>query len=140
MIARPHNRTPIDLTGEGESYFAGVECRFNFGVGQQLPRCIAGRERYLNFLPNRVESISRHRINHRNERLTSWESRIRLIDEVQGLVVLKQLLFSIGKAIATAIGGFLFRCPFELCAFPPLAVGTVSRSLPGFYGALIAPT
>src|SRR6516225_1181509 len=61
-------------------------------------------ERNLHFLPDWVEAIAWDGINHRNERLTSGQPRVGLIDEVQVLVVLKQRLFSVWREFHKVYG------------------------------------
>src|SRR6266436_7259822 len=58
---------------------------------------MALREGNLHFFPDRVEAIAGDSINHRNKRLASRQTGVRLVDEVEGCVVLKQSLFSGGR-------------------------------------------
>src|SRR5260221_10580809 len=55
---------------------------------------MASREGNLNFFPDRVEAIARNSINDGNKRLASRQTRVRLVNEVEGCVVLNQGLFS----------------------------------------------
>src|SRR5437870_4300022 len=48
----------------------------------------------LHFLPDRVEAIGGDGINHRNERLAPRQAGVRLVDEVEGCVVLNEGPFS----------------------------------------------
>src|SRR6266478_4635408 len=58
---------------------------------------MARREGDLHFLPDRVEAICGDGINHRNKRLASRQTGVRLVDKVERCVVLKEGLFSIGR-------------------------------------------
>src|SRR5882762_1211040 len=55
---------------------------------------MARRKGNLHFFPDRVEAIAGDSIDHRNKRLPSRQTRVRLVDEVEGCVVLKKALFS----------------------------------------------
>jgi len=54
---------------------------------------MAGREGNLHFFPDRVEAIGGDSINHRNKRLASRQTGVRLKYKVEGCVVLKKRLF-----------------------------------------------
>src|SRR6266404_2278263 len=55
---------------------------------------MARREGNLYFFPDRIEAIAGDGINHRNKRLASRQTRVRLVDKVERCVVLKESLFS----------------------------------------------
>ena len=55
---------------------------------------MARREGNLHFFPDRVEAIGGDSINHRNKRLTPGQTGVRLVDEIEGFVVLKEGPFS----------------------------------------------
>src|SRR6266567_4310671 len=92
--ARSNDGTPINLTSELERYFAGVHGGPDFVIGEQLVRCMASREGNLDFFPDRIEAIAGNCINDRNKRLTSGQTEVRLIDEVERCVVLNKRLLS----------------------------------------------
>src|SRR5882672_6107531 len=51
---------------------------------------MARREGDLHFFPDRVETIGGDSINHRNKWLTPGQTGVRLVDEIEGFVVLKE--------------------------------------------------
>ena len=57
-------------------------------------RRMSRREGNLHFFPDRIEAIAGDSVNHRNKRCASGQTRVRLVDEVEGCVVLKDSLFS----------------------------------------------
>src|SRR6266851_279 len=92
--ARSHYGAPINLTGEGEGDFTGVEGVFHLSIGEQLPGRDARLEGNLHFFPDRIEAVRRDGNNHRNKRLPSRETGVRLVDKVERVVVLKERLLS----------------------------------------------
>src|SRR6266581_68908 len=58
---------------------------------------MARREADLHLFPDEVEAIARDGIDHGNKRLVSRQAGVRLEDEVEGTVVLKQSPFSCGR-------------------------------------------
>src|SRR5438105_880492 len=91
---RPNHRTPINLACECERDFTGVKSCFDFSIGKQLSRRVAAREGNLHLFPDRIETIARDSIDHRNKRLASGQTGVRLVNKIEGVVVLKESPFS----------------------------------------------
>ena len=110
---RSYDRAPINFAREPERDFTGVEGGFDFGVGKELSGRMARREGNLHFLPDGVEAIAGDSINHRNKRLASGQTGVRLVDKIEGFVVQKEGLFSGGREfheldfeeLAVVVGG-----------------------------------
>src|SRR5260370_21062850 len=92
--ARSKYGARINLAGEGEGDFTGVEGVFHLSIGEQLPGRDARLEGNLHFFPDRIEAVRRDGINHRNKRLPSGQTGVRLADKVERVVVLKDRLLS----------------------------------------------
>src|SRR5438034_11637434 len=83
------HRAPINLACERQGDFSCVQSSFDLIVGEELSRGMAPSERNLHFLPNRVESVTRDGVYHRDKRLASGQTGIRLVDKVQCAIMLK---------------------------------------------------
>ena len=90
----PNDWAPIDFARECERDFASAEGGFDFSIGEELTWRMARREADLHLFPDWVEAIAGDGIDHGNKRLVSWQAGVRLVDEVEGGVVLKQGPFS----------------------------------------------
>ena len=79
---------PIDFASELKRDFACIERILDLSVGEQLSRCMSRGEGDLHFLPDRVKTVSRDCVYYRNKRRSSGQAGIRLIDEVERLIML----------------------------------------------------
>src|SRR2546421_8115415 len=81
---RPNNGAPVNFACEPERDFAGSDRSSDLVVGEELSRRMTGREGDLHFFPDRVEAVAGDSVNHRNKGLTSGQTGVRLVNEVEG--------------------------------------------------------
>ena len=89
----PDHRAPIDFSSRRQRDFSSVESGFDLSVREELPGRMTRSEGDLNFFPDWVKAIARDSIDHGDKRLASGQAGIRLVDKVEGRVMLKEFLF-----------------------------------------------
>src|SRR5262249_51212323 len=88
----PDHRAPIDFPGKLQRNFASVQSCGDFVVGEQLSGRVSLSKGDLHLFPDRIEPVTRDRIDDRDKRLASRQARVRLEYEVQRLVMLQKCL------------------------------------------------
>jgi len=95
-LLRTYHRAAIEFGGDSEGDFPGSGGGQDIVVRQELSGRVAGSERNLHFLPQRVEAVTLDRIQHTDERLAARQSGIGHINGVDRAIIPDIGLFTTG--------------------------------------------